>query len=66
MMDKKIQLAQIQASKSKESKPKPTKKTAVKEARELGLQYIGEGNYANADGKITHVARDGYLVDINK
>ena len=66
MMDKKIALEKIKNKKSP-AKPAPAKKkTAVREARDLGLQYIGEGNYANSDGVVTHVARDGHLIEITK
>lgn len=56
MMDKKIKLAQIQSSK---------KKAVVKEAKELGLTYIGQNRYANSNGDITHLNEDGVLVPID-
>jgi hypothetical protein len=60
MMDKKIKLAQIQSKKSA-----PAKKSVVKEARELGLTYVGSNRYANIDGEVTHLNENGELVPIN-
>ncbi len=60
MMDKKIKLAQIQSKKSA-----PAKKSVVKEAREMGLTYVGSNRYANTDGEVTHLNENGELVPIN-
>jgi hypothetical protein len=61
MLDKKIRLAQIQSKK----KAAPAKKSVVKEARELGLTYVGSNRYANTDGEVTHLNENGELVPIN-
>jgi hypothetical protein len=56
MMDKKIELERI---KNKKTVPK---KTVAKEARELGLTYIGEGKYADTNGRVTHLNENGILI----
>lgn len=74
MMDKKIELEKTKASKkpasgSKASAKKPAtsnKKKTVKEARSMGLTYVGSNKYANRDGVVTHLNESGYLVEINK
>ena len=53
MMDKKIELEKMKS-----------KKSVVKEARELGLKYVGSGNYANSEGTITHLNENGILVKV--
>lgn len=53
MMDKKIELEKMKS-----------KKSVVKEARELGLKYVGSGNYANSEGNITHLNENGILVKV--
>jgi hypothetical protein len=55
MMDKKIELEKMK-----------NKKSVVKEARELGLKYVGSGQYADSDGHITHLNENGILVKLNK
>ena len=66
MMDKKIELERIKSKKKPASAAKPTAKKTVKEARSLGLTYVGGNKYANGDGHITHLAENGYLVEITK
>lgn len=74
MMDKKIELEKTKASKkpasgSKAPAKKPAtsnKKKTVKEARSMGLTYVGSNKYANRDGVVTHLNESGYLVEINK
>ena len=44
---------------------KSCKKT-IKEARNLGLTYVGGNQYANSQGQVTHLAENGYLVELNK
>jgi hypothetical protein len=61
MMDKKIKLAQIQSKKS----ATPAKKSVVKEAKELGLVYVGSNKYANGQGEVTHINENGELVPID-
>jgi hypothetical protein len=63
MMDKKIELERI---KSKKKPAASTGKKTIKEARNLGLTYIGNNQYANNDGQVTHLAQNGYLVEITK
>lgn len=65
MIDKKIELERIKANKKAPEK-KPAKKSVVKEARELGLWYAGLGQYADDNGKITHISENGILVELNK
>ena len=60
MMDKKIELEKLK------SKPSGVKKTVAKEARELGLTYIGENRYANNEGQVTHLNENGILKEITK
>ena len=57
MMDKKIELERL-----KSKKTVPAKKSVVKEARELGLTYVGSGQYANSEGQVTHLNENGILV----
>ena len=67
MMDKKIELAKVQGAKRPaESKPKPKDKKTIKEARNMGLTYVGGNQYANSQGQVTHLAENGYLVELNK
>ena len=67
MMDKKIELAKVQGSnRPAEAKAKPAAKKTVKEARNLGLTYVGGNKYANTQGQVTHLAENGYLVELNK
>ena len=61
MMDKKIELERLKTKKN----PTPAKKT-IKEARNLGLTYVGGNKYANTEGQVTHLAENGYLVELNK
>ena len=61
MMDKKIELEKLKTKKN----PTPAKKT-IKEARNLGLTYVGGNKYANTEGQVTHLAENGYLVELNK
>jgi hypothetical protein len=63
VLDKKIELERI---KSKKSVPASNKRNTVKEARELGLTYVGSNQYANSQGQVTHLSRNGYLVEITK
>jgi hypothetical protein len=68
MMDKKIELERIKSSKKPAAtakKPAPKKKSVVKEAKELGLIYVGSNRYANTEGDVTHLNEDGVLVPIN-
>ena len=55
MMDKKIELEKMK-----------NKKSVVKEARELGLKYVGSGQYADSEGYVTHLNENGILVKLNK
>ena len=55
MMDKKIELERLKS-----------KKTTVKEAKTLGLSYVGSNQYANDKGQVTHMSKNGYLVEITK
>jgi hypothetical protein len=65
MMDKKIQLAKIQSSKSKApAAAKKKKKTVSEEAKSLGLVYMGSGKYADAVGNTTHINENGVLVPL--
>ena len=52
MLDKKIELEKVK------------KKAAVKEAVELGLTYVGNGKYANTEGKVTHLNENGILIPL--
>ena len=61
MMDKKIELERL-----KSKKPVAAKKATIKEARSLGLSYVGNNQYANNEGQVTHIAQNGYLVEITK
>lgn len=55
MMDKKIELEKMK-----------NKKSVVKEAKELGLKYVGSGQYADSEGRVTHLNENGILVKLNK
>ena len=55
MMDKKIELEKMK-----------NKKSVVKEAKELGLKYVGSGQYADSEGHVTHLNENGILVKLNK
>lgn len=55
MMDKKIKLAQIQSKK---------RKTVAEEAKQAGLTYVGQGYYADAEGKVSHINENGVLVSL--
>jgi hypothetical protein len=65
MMDKKIELEKIKSKKSaapaKKPAPAKKKKTVAEEAREMGLCYIGNNQYAGGDGKVTHINENGIL-----
>lgn len=69
MMDKKIALEKIKAKKSaapaKKPAPAKKKKTVAEEARELGLWYVGNNQYTNVNGMITHINENGILVPLN-
>jgi hypothetical protein len=54
MMDKKIELEKMK-----------NKKSVVKEAKDLGLKYVGSGQYADSEGLITHLNENGVLVKLN-
>jgi hypothetical protein len=71
IMDKKIELERIKASKGAPKKPeakKPAKKkTVAEEAKDMGLVYIGNGRYADRSGTVTHLNENGILLPyINK
>ena len=59
MMDKKIELERI---KSKKNAPPRRQKTVAEEAKELGLVYVGNGQYAARSGEVTHLNENGVLV----
>ena len=61
MMDKKIELEKV-----KQDKKSTVKKSVVKEARELGLIYVGSNKYANSIGEVTHINENGNLIEITK
>lgn len=66
MMDKKIALEKIKSKKSAAPAKAPAKKkSTVKEARELGLTYVGHNKYANTEGQVTHLNENGYLIELN-
>ena len=48
------------------NKSSNTKKPVVKEARELGLTYVGSNKYANSLGEVTHINENGNLIEITK
>ena len=60
MMDKKIELERM-----KSKKASPAKKSVVKEAKDLGLIYVGSGQYADSEGRVTHLNENGILVKLN-
>jgi hypothetical protein len=71
IMDKKIELERIKASKGApkkpEKKPAAKKKTVAEEAKDMGLVYIGNGRYADRSGTVTHLNENGILLPyINK
>jgi hypothetical protein len=73
IMDKKIELERIKASKGAPKKTeakKPAakkKKTVAEEAKDMGLVYIGNGRYADRAGNVTHLNENGILLPyINK
>jgi len=61
MMDKKIKLAQIQSNKGSAS---TKKKSVVKEARDRGLIYVGNNQYADQDGTSRYIIENGELSKI--
>jgi hypothetical protein len=61
MMDKKIELEKIKSKKSS-----PQKKTVAKEARDLGLVYIGNNQYTDPQGSVRFINENGYLIELNK
>ena len=65
MMDKKIKLAQIQSKKSAASSKK-TVASVASEAKQLGLEYIGFGRYADKNGNVTHKSENGKLVQLKE
>ena len=69
MMDKRIELEKVKASK-KPGSIKTTlskkKKTVSEEAKDLGLVYIGSGKYMNESGEYTHMNVNGVLVETTK
>jgi len=65
MMDKKIELEKIK-QKGKSPAPAAKKKSVVKEAKDLGLTYVGQGKYSNTEGQVTHLNENGQLVEITK
>ncbi len=42
-----------------------SKKSVVKEAKELGLTYVGQGRYADENGTVTHMNESGILREID-
>jgi hypothetical protein len=60
MMDKKIELEKIKSNKSL------PKKTVAKEAKDLGLIYVGNNQYADTQGNARFINENGILVEINK
>ena len=71
MIDKKIELERIKASKGApkktDKKPAAKKKTVAEEAKDMGLVYIGNGRYADRSGTVTHLNENGILLPyINK
>jgi len=71
MMDKKIQIEKIKAkSKSKSAvptkKPAPKKKSVAKEAKDMGLIYVGNGQYSDPQGTVRFINENGILTELNK
>jgi len=68
MMDKKIELEKIKSKKSAApaKKPAPKKKTVAKEARDLGLVYVGNNQYTDPQGSVRFINENGYLIELNK
>jgi hypothetical protein len=72
IMDKKIELERIKASKgapkkTEAKKPAAKKKTVAEEAKDMGLVYIGNGRYSDRAGNVTHLNENGILLPyINK
>ena len=56
MLDKKIKLAQVQSGK---------KRTVAEQAKQLGLTYVGNRQYAGLGGNVTHINENGVLVSVN-
>ena len=70
MMDKKIELEKIKnkkpVAKTPSKKPAPKKKTVAKEARDLGLVYVGNNQYTDPQGSVRFINENGILVELNK
>jgi hypothetical protein len=67
MMDKKIELERIKSNKGAPAKKtSPKKKSAVKEAKELGLVYMGNNQYSDSTGEAKYLNENGILVKLNK
>ena len=68
MMDKKIELEKIKSKKSTAptKKPAPKKKTVAKEARDMGLVYVGNNQYSSLTGDARFINENGILVELNK
>ena len=70
MMDKKIELEKIKnkkpVAKAPAKKPAPKKKTVAKEARDLGLVYVGNNQYSTVTGDARFINENGILVELNK
>ena len=68
MMDKKIELEKIKSKKSAApaKKPAPKKKTVAKEARDMGLVYVGNNQYSSLTGDARFINENGILVELNK
>ena len=68
MMDKKIELEKIKSKKSTApaKKPAPKKKTVAKEARDLGLVYVGNNQYTDPQGSVRFINENGILIELNK
>ena len=74
-MDKKIEIERTKsktdiskakaANKQASKKPAP-KKTVAKEAKDMGLIYVGGGEYTNAQGSVRFINENGILVELNK
>ena len=60
MMDKKIELEKM---KNKKAQPK---KTVAKEARDLGLVYVGNNQYSDPQGSVRFINENGILTELNK
>ena len=62
MMDKKIELEKIKSKKS----AAPKKNTVAKEARDMGLVYVGNNQYTDIQGNVRFINENGILVELNK